>query len=90
MVPEHLEVETVDDVELLAEQQRAVAALDQRRIVRRLAAVDLPPGLERGRVDDARRVELLDLRRRRSATYASCIVAWSSKIFFCIVRNVVS
>jgi hypothetical protein len=61
VVPQHLEVEPVNDVQLLAEQQRAVAAINQRRVVRLVAAVDLPPGLEGGRVDDSRVVELFDL-----------------------------
>src|SRR5512132_3267637 len=59
-MPQHLEVEPINYVKLLAEQQRAVAAIDQRGVVRFVAAVDLPPGLEGSRVDDSQVIELLD------------------------------
>ena len=62
MVPEHLDVEPIDDVELLAKQQRTVAPINEGGVVV-AAGVDLPPGLQGGRVDDPSAVNLLDLRQ---------------------------
>jgi hypothetical protein len=62
-VPEHLAVEPVDNVILLAEQQRTVAASHRSRVAVAAAGVDLLPGRERGKVDDARAVELFQLRQ---------------------------
>src|SRR5207247_2459293 len=58
---EHVLVEAVDDVELLAEQQRAVATRDERAIAV-APGFDLAPRVERRGIDDAGAVELLDAR----------------------------
>src|SRR5262249_58694741 len=60
---EHLEVEPVDNVMLLTEQQRPVAIGHSSLVAVAAPCVDLPPGREGGQVDDARGVELLDLRQ---------------------------
>ena len=61
-VGKHSGVVPVDDVVLLAEQQRPVAVGDGIGRGVAAACVDLPPGLERGCVDDPGAVKLLDLR----------------------------
>ena len=61
-VVEHLEVERVDNVVLLTKQQRAVAVIDSSGVAIAAPGVDLLPGGECGAVNDARAVELLQLR----------------------------
>src|SRR6516162_7523142 len=55
-VAEHLDVEPIDDVMLLAEKQRAVAMSNSSQVAAAASGVDLPPGRECGEVDDARMV----------------------------------